>query len=169
MAKTLVDAAEALHTYIKQAEADLQARDAADELSSWSLEEIRIMRAGLKKTLERLTVEDQLFADETLEGYSDAELGDMLVNARNSSRRLATLSAAIFYQPAVTALKPDGYALHPPPTEHTDLKPTGYGQGNPYTSPLQKPVGRKTPYYRPVRLGDVSWAPIPGWATMERV
>ena len=129
MAKTLVDAAEALLTYIIQAEADLQARDAADELSSWSLEEIRIMRAGLKKTLERLTDEDELFADETLEGYSDAELGDMLVNARNSSRRLATLSAAIFYQPAVTALKPDGYALHPPPTEHTDLKPTCYGPG----------------------------------------
>ena len=112
MAKTLVDAAEALRTYIIQAEADLQARDAADELSSWSLEDIRIMRAGLKKTLERLTVEDQLFADETLEGYSDAELGDMLVNARNSSAQLATLRAvSLLYEPEVA--EPDGCAVHP--------------------------------------------------------
>jgi hypothetical protein len=152
MAKTLVDAAEALHTYIIQAEADLQARDAADELSSWSLEEIRIMRAGLKKTLERLTVEDQLFADETLEGYSDAELGDMLVNARNSSRRLATLSAAIFYQPAVTALKPDGYA---PPSSHKDLKPTASAR-EPIYKPIQKPMG-------PAKRGAEGWQNDAGW------
>jgi hypothetical protein len=111
--KTLVDAVAALQTAMTEAEAGLTQRDKQDELAAWSLQSIRIMRAGVQKTLEMLTDEDQLFADDTLEGYSDAELRDMLVGVRHSSTRLATLRAAIFYEPDVTARTPDGCALHP--------------------------------------------------------
>ena len=109
--KTLVQATEALHAAVKTIEKDLQSSD-AQELAAWSLQSIRIMRAGVQKTLEMLTDEDQLFADDTLEGYSDTELRDMLVDVRHSSAQLATLRAvSLLYEPEVA--EPDGCALHP--------------------------------------------------------
>ena len=109
--KTLVQATEALHAAVKTIEKDLQSSD-AQELAAWSLQSIRIMRAGVQKTLEMLTDEDELFADDTLEGYSDNELRDMLVDVRHSSAQLATLRAvSLLYEPEVA--KPDGCALHP--------------------------------------------------------
>ena len=133
MPQTLVQAAEALHVAIKQVETGLTQRDAGDELAAWSLQSVRTARAGVQKALARLTVEEELFADETLEGYSDTELGNMLANVRNSSRRLATLSAAsIFYDPAL--LEPDGCALPPPTAEDSDLIHRLVGlNGNPVT------------------------------------
>ena len=108
--KTLMQATEALHAAVKTIEKDLQSSD-AQELAAWSLQSIRIMRAGVQKTLEMLTDEDELFADDTLEGYSDTEL-DMLVDVRHSSAQLATLRAvSLLYEPEVA--EPDGCALHP--------------------------------------------------------
>ena len=101
----------ALDAAVSRIEANVQKRDAADELAAWSLQSVRTLRAGVHSALQRLTREEQLFADETLDQYSDQELRAMMVDVRSSSHRLATLRAAIFYEPDVTARKPDGYAL----------------------------------------------------------
>jgi hypothetical protein len=101
----------ALDAAVKTIEANLKQRDAADELAAWSLQSVRTLRAGVHSALQRLTREEQLFTDETLDQYSDEELRAMMVDVRSSSHRLATLRAAVFYEPDVTARKPDGYAL----------------------------------------------------------
>jgi hypothetical protein len=85
----LLRATTALHAAV------VQYRDEQDDLASWSLQSIRAMRGGVQRALEWLTHEDELFAgaDDTFEGYSDAELRDMLVGVRHSSSQLATLRA----------------------------------------------------------------------------